>query len=201
MTINVIDKPQIAGILLAAGHSSRMGQPKALLDYNGSSFIDTILNHLYRAGCDPVMSILGESGDLICQCTTVNNYECHYNPVPEEGMLSSLKIAIKKLPASCAGFILALVDHPVVNQDTYQNIVVAARRNPKRIIIPRFYGKKGHPVFFGRSYFKQLLDTPDGSGARIVVRDNQQDIHFLDLEDEGILYDIDTPEELRKWAN
>lgn len=190
--------PKIAGILLAAGFSSRMGQPKALLDYKGSSFIDTILNNLHKSGCDPVISILGESGDMICNCTSVNNFECHSNPNPELGMLSSLKIAIRKLPSNCDGLILALVDHPAVKPETYTDLVTASLDNPNRIIIPNFYGRKGHPVFFGRPYFKQLLRAPEEEGARIVVREHPQDVLYLDVTDEGVVLDIDTQEEYEK---
>ena len=197
MTINSIEKPQIAGILLAAGNSTRMGQPKALLDYDGTSFIDTILNNLQSTGCNPVVSILGDAGEMICQCTSVNNYQCYSNPEPQKGMLSSLKIAIENLPDDCDGFILSLVDHPAVKQSTYQDIVQAAQQNAQRIIIPEFYGKKGHPVFFGRQFFRFLLDAPENEGARVVVQQHLQNVHFLKVEDEGILMDIDTPEEYR----
>lgn len=180
---------------MAAGNSTRMGQPKALLSYNGFSFIDTILNNLQVSGFQPIISILGEAGDTICECTSVNNYECGFNPNPQEGMLSSLKIAIEKLPQNCDGFLLTLVDHPAVQMATYKKIKNSASENPDRIIIPRFFGKKGHPVFFGRRYFRQLLDTPNDQGARIVVRQYPQDIFYLPVEDAGILQDIDTPEE------
>lgn len=192
---------QIAGILLAAGNSTRMGSPKALLDYKGSTFIDTILNHLHQSGCDPVMSILGHSGDMICKCTDVNQYQCYSNPTPEKGMLSSLKIAIEKLPDQCEGFILALVDHPAVQASTYSELVRAASQNPDRIIIPKFFGSKGHPVFFGKRFFNDLMKTPEQEGARLVVHQQMQNVHYLDVEDEGILYDIDTQQELNKWTN
>ncbi len=186
---------RIAGILLAAGDSVRMGYPKALLTYNGVSFIDTILNNLQISGYQPIISILGEAGDTICECTSVDNYECWYNPNPQDGMLSSLKIAIKKLPDDCDGFVLALVDHPAVQLSTYQMILESAIKNPDRIIIPRFFGKKGHPVYFARRYFQQLLDTPNDQGAKIVVHRHQNDIYYLPVEDSAVLKDIDTPEE------
>lgn len=178
-----------------------MGQPKALLDFNGSSFIDTILNNLYIAGCDPVISVLGEDGDLICRLTSANTYQCYSNPQPQLGMLSSIKVAIRQLPEECAGFILALVDHPTVQKETYQKIIASANENPERIIIPQFFGQNGHPVFFGRNYFQQLLDASEDEGARIVVSQHSADVHFLKVEDVGIVQDIDTPEELNKYIH
>ncbi len=193
--MQTVKQPQIAGILLAAGSSTRMGQPKALLAYEESSFVDTILNNLQQAGCDPIISILGNSGELICESTFVNNYQCYFNPEPQKGMLSSLKVAIEKLPEDCDGFILSLVDHPAVKRETYLEIIRAAQENPKRIVIPRFYGKNGHPVFFGKQFFETLLQTPNSMGARVVVQEEIQNVHYISVEDEGILKDIDTPEE------
>ena len=192
---------KIAGILLAAGDSSRMEQPKALLSFNGSSFIDTILDHLSGSGCDPVLSVLGHHGDVICQQTDANTYKCFSNPQPQLGMLSSLKIAIEHLPESCQGFILSLVDHPAVKRETYTAIVQAAKLNPNKIIIPQFYGQNGHPVFFGRVFFQELLNAPNEQGARIVVHQHLDDVHFLHVEDTGILQDIDTPEEYKQLAH
>lgn len=192
--------PQIAGILLAAGNSSRMGSPKALLPINNSTFIDTILKHLNAAGCQPIISVLGAHGEMICRSTAVDTYQCVSNPYPQEGMLSSLKIAIQQLPEEVEGFILALVDHPMVRESTYHEMVKLARRKPDKIIIPRFFGKNGHPVYFGKSYFKQLLDTPNSAGARVVVYQSREMVRFLDVDDAGILQNIDTPEAFGRIA-
>ena len=191
----------IAGILLAAGESSRMGQPKALLPFNGVSFIDTILNNLVQAGCDPVISILGKSADLICKQTDVDNFLCVNNPQPERGMLSSLKLAIRELPAQAQGFILSLVDHPAVKANTYYALFSEARANPDRIIIPDFFGRHGHPVYFGRNFFDALLEAPEDLGARYVVQRYRDRVTYLPVDDEGVILDIDTPEDYGRLVN
>lgn len=185
---------KIAAIVLAAGNSTRMGSPKALLPFEQSTFIDTILERLTAANCQPLITVLGAEGELICRSTMVDTYHCVSNPAPQEGMLSSLKIAIRELPPDCTGFIMALVDHPNVAPDTYRQLSEMARRHPDAIVIPRFLGRNGHPVYFGRPFFKQLLDTDNQYGAQIVVRRSQSMVRFLEVDDAGILQDINTPQ-------
>ncbi|MEJ2054955.1 MAG: nucleotidyltransferase family protein [Calditrichaceae bacterium] len=187
----------ISGILLAAGESSRMGRPKALLPYEGITFIDSILNKFAETGCEPIITILGSHAEMICEKTKVNSFHCFNNPHPEDGQLSSLKIAVKNLPENSLGFILALVDHPMVKLDTYRKLFAMAQSHPGNIIIPEFLGQKGHPVFFGRPFFNSIMDLPLSDGARMVIRENPDEVKFLPVDDEGILKDIDTPDEYR----
>ncbi len=186
------DKNMIAGILLAAGNSSRMGEPKALLSCQGLTFADSILNKLAEINCNPVITILGSSGELIRRQTKVDSFQCFNNPNPELGQLSSLKIAIEKLPDQTKGFILTLVDHPLVKLETYQALYQKAKDTPDCIIIPRFGGRRGHPVYFGERFFISLLEAPLNKGARTVVYENIEDVKYIESDDEGILKDIDT---------
>ena len=185
----------IAGILLAAGDSKRMGEPKALLPYDGITFIDSILNKFSNIGCEPIITILGASAELICEKTKVHTFQCFRNPNPEEGQLSSLQIAIAHLPDESEGFIMALVDHPMVKLDTYIKLFEMAKSNPANIIVPEFYGQKGHPVYFGRPFFDSILHLPLTDGARVVLKENPADVMSLPVDDEGILKDIDTPKD------
>lgn len=189
----------IAGILLAAGESSRMGEPKALLNYQGATFIDSILNKLVEINCEPIITVLGSAAELICKQTRVDSFFCFQNPNPEEGMLSSLKMAIEQLPPETQGFILCLVDHPMVKQETYQSIYHTAAQNPGQIVIPEFMGKRGHPVYFGKPYFDAILNAPPDQGARVVVNSNAENVIYMPVDDEGILKDIDTPEDFKKY--
>ena len=185
----------IAGILLAAGDSKRMGEPKALLPYDGITFIDSILNKFSNIGCEPIITILGASAELIFEKTKVHKFQCFRNPNPEEGQLSSLQIAIAHLPDESEGFIMALVDHPMVKLDTYIKLFEMAKSNPANIIVPEFYGQKGHPVYFGRPFFDSILHLPLTDGARVVLKENPADVMSLPVDDEGILKDIDTPKD------
>ena len=188
----------ISGILLAAGDSKRMGSPKALLPYDGTTFIDSILNKFTEIGCDPIITILGASAELFCNKTNVTKFTYYINPNPENGQLSSLQIAITHLPNDADGFIMTLVDHPLVKPDTYQKLFETAKIHQDKIIVPEFSGQKGHPVYFGRLFFKSILQLPHIDGARMVIRKNPSSVIHLPVEDDGILKDIDTPTDFEK---
>jgi len=191
----------IAGVLLAAGNSSRMGRPKAMLSYNGISFIDTILNNLSEIKCRPIITILGESADLICRQTNVNKYKYYNNPDPDRGMLSSIQIAVKKLPQDCSGFMLTLVDHPVVKLQTYRLLKEEALKSPDYIIIPEVNGKHGHPLYFGKPFYSYLINTPDGQSAKDIIKSHLSRVIYIPVDDEGVLRNINTQDDYKKIIN
>ncbi len=188
----------IAGVVLAAGNSQRMGRPKALLTLQGRYFADILLANLQAAGCAPIFSVLGQQAEAIRRQTQAASFISYINPHPEDGMLSSIKIALNKLPPSAQGFIMALVDHPLVKEATYSAIFEAAAAHPEHIVIPSYKAQHGHPVYFGRPYFAELLSTPDTLGARAVVARHRSEVHYLPVDDAGVLQNIDTPQQYRQ---
>ncbi len=188
----------ISAILLAAGNSGRMGRPKALLPYKNSTFINHILTNLESAGCSPIVTILGKHSSLILENSRAGQYEYAVNEKPEEGMISSIQLGIKILPENSIGFLLALVDHPAVQQTTYKRMINAALENPDQIIIPEYKGRRGHPVYIGRQFFEQLLNAGAKQTARDIINTNKEIVKYLDIDDPGILTDIDFPEDLKK---
>lgn len=190
----------IAAIILAAGDSRRMGSPKALLSFSGATFIDHIMQQVKIAGFRPVVSVLGKSAGQILKQSSISSIEYVINPDPRKGMLSSIQTGLKHLPESAAGFLLLLVDHPFVQQSTLRALIETARNQPGRIIIPRVAGKHGHPVYFDRVFFQDLLNLPAGQSARDVIQKNSGSVIYLDVNDDGILKDIDTPQELEKYG-
>lgn len=172
-----------------------MGRPKALLTLQGRYFIDIILTNLQAAGCAPLMAVLGRQAETIRRQMQTTSFTVHINPHPQNGMLSSLKIAVKQLPSTATGFIMALVDHPLVKPETYRLLWEAAAAHPRQIVIPSYNGEHGHPVYFSRLFFDELLSTPDALGARAVVQQHRAAVHYLPVDDDGILQNIDTPQQ------
>ncbi len=187
---------QIAGILLAAGESYVQSSPLALLPYQGLSFVDNILNNLSEIHCSPVITILGESAELICNETRVNTFQCFNNPDPEGGPLSSIKLALEHLPDGIEGVILAMVEHPLVKLETYQAIHKAAQTGPRQIIIPEFYGRKGHPIYFGKNFFDLLRNASDDIDSEEIIERFIGEIRTIPVQDEGIIMNIDREDSL-----
>jgi molybdenum cofactor cytidylyltransferase len=195
-----LSKQRIASITLAAGDSERMGKPKALLKIGPLVFLETIFNLLEEAKYDPQIAVLGNDFKEIFQSLQKKRKILFLrNQFPEKGQLYSLQCGLKHVPGDVPGCLVVLVDHPLVSLTTYLSIHEAAQNFPYKIIIPVFEGKRGHPVYFGKKYFNDLLTAPLLEGARHVVQKNENGVLELPVDDPGVLVDIDTPEEYNQY--
>jgi len=183
----------IAGIILAAGASSRMGTPKALLDYRGETFLARLIRVLDTV-CDPVIVALGYHAEEI-RASPHGHAQFAVNPDPSRGQLSSLQTALAEVPAAAEGFLFLPVDCPAAEPETVRQIVDAFHSRAELFVIPRHEGRRGHPVCARRELIAEFLALPPTAQARQVVR--RHPAHYLDTSDPGVLSDIDDPEAYR----
>ncbi len=188
----------IAGVILAAGASSRMGAPKALLDYRGETFVARLVRVL-GTRCAPVIVVLGHHADAI-RPQIPTGVQIVVNPDPSRGQLSSLQTALRELPAEADGFAFIPVDSPAVEVDTIAGLAQAfERRAPSTVfVIPRKSGRRGHPVFAAAAIADQLLALPPTAEAREIVHAHVEHTEYVDVNDSGIFADIDDPEAYRR---
>jgi molybdenum cofactor cytidylyltransferase len=182
-----------AGIILAAGESRRMGFPKALLRYRDESFVDTLAG-LFAAQCESVIVVLGADADRI-RDSMKRQVTYAINPDYSRGMTTSLQCGLRAVPANAEGILFTLVDHPAVAPGTLDALMRAPR---PMLRVPRFQGKRGHPVWFRRELTPEFLALDHTGAARDVVHAHRADTEFLDLDDPGIVADIDDAEEYRR---
>ncbi len=189
----------IAGIILAAGASSRMGSPKALLDYRGETFIQRLVRVL-SAVCDPVIVVLGYHADALRPA--VPDATVVVNPAPERGQLSSLQTGLAALPADAEGFLFTPVDSPAVEIATVERLAAEFRRRDPAIqlVIPRYQGQRGHPVFATRAIANELSALPLTAQARDVIHGHVSETLYIDVNDPRILTDIDDREAYRRLS-
>ena len=185
----------IAGIILAAGASSRMGTPKALLNYRGETFLDRLIRVLGSA-CDPVIVVLGYYADEV-RAGAYGNARFVVNPDPSRGQLSSLQTGLGEVPVEAEGFLFMPVDCPAAEPETARQIVKALHTSEKLLVIPRFEGQRGHPVGARRQLTEEFLALPAQGQAKQVVRRHVDRTYYLDTLDAGVLSDIDDPESYR----
>jgi molybdenum cofactor cytidylyltransferase len=187
----------IAGIILAAGASSRMGTPKALLDYRGETFLDRLIRVLGTV-CDPVIVVLGHHADTIRAAVAHGNARFVVNPDPSRGQLSSLQTALAEVPADAEGFLFMPVDCPAAEPETVQRIVDAFHASDEPLlVIPRHEGERGHPVCARRELISEFLALLPEAQAKEVVHRHVDRTYYLDTFDLGVLSDIDDPEAYR----
>ncbi len=199
----------IAAVVLAAGESSRMGRPKALLPIDGVRFIEKIVSSFQSTKVGKILVVLGHNAEEMRQKIADLPVLIVVNNEYKKGQLSSLVAAIRdiqsrqssaELDGILDGILVHLVDHPYVNPILVDVMIDRFYESKKLIVVPRYHGRRGHPVIFSRSLFSELLNAALDQGAKTVVHAHQKDTLEIDTEDEGVTIDIDTPEEYRQFV-
>ena len=176
----------VPAIILSAGESRRMGTPKALLPFRGQTFLDGLIARL-QILCDPVIVVLGHDADRIRPAITAP-VRIVVNPNYPLGMLSSLQCGLRAVPEEAPYAVFTLVDHPNPAAATIAAVVQAP---PAPVVIPRFEGRKGHPVRLSRTVIGELLALRPGAKPTDVLYRHVAATRFLDIDDSGIVDDID----------
>lgn len=168
-----------------------MGFPKALLDIKGETFLGHLIA-LFSAYCAPVIVVLGHEPERI-QAGLDNPQGAVFvvNRDYPLGQLSSMQCGLRAAPASCDSVLFTLVDHPNVRASTIEQLTAAPRAS---LSIPRYEGRRGHPLLFSRELAPEFLALPPTSQARIIIERHAAEIRFIDVDDPGILDNVDDPE-------
>ena len=183
----------IAAVILAAGSSSRMGSPKALLPIDNTTFVHRIAATARAAGANHILIVLGPpDGDRVKGQLPVGAAWA-WNHDPSRGMSTSVQAALNVLPNRTLGMLLWPVDQPLVRVDTVIQIMTAA---PGRIIVPRHEGRGGHPVRIPQRFFPQIAGLPAEEGLRGLLQAEAAAITYVDVDDPGVVQDFDRPEDL-----
>jgi len=189
----------IAGLILAAGESRRMGRDKALLDYRGRSFLECIISTLREAGIKRIVVVLGHHAAEIQQAIKLEGVEVALNPDYGRGQTSSLQAGLRALEQpELEAIVLCLVDHPAVSAETVRRLADSFSQTPTSVVIPTHQGRRGHPVIIARALFEELSSLGADQGANLVIRKHRDTTQFLEIDDQGILLDVDDPETLRQ---
>jgi molybdenum cofactor cytidylyltransferase len=190
----------IVAVVLSAGESSRMGQPKALLPIDGQTFIERIVAALKHAGLERIVVVLGFNAEELRRQIEHLPVEIVVNPDYQQGQLSSLQAAIRYLESdqNCDGMMVHLVDHPYIDPKLVGAMLREFKKSPSMIVVPRHRGKRGHPVIFSCALFGELLNAPMDQGAKAVVNAHRDETLEIDTEEVGVTLDIDTPELYRQ---
>src|SRR5207249_1881828 len=126
----------ISAIVLSAGKSERMGRPKALLPFRGRTFLENILDAIARSSIEHTVVVVGHHRQEIESSIKVPRLV--FNPIYEQGMVTSFQAGIRELPKTTTDAFLFLVDHPVVETETIEALIPS--RHPSRIVMPTFEG-------------------------------------------------------------
>jgi len=181
---------RVAGIILAAGASSRMGEDKARLDWHGKTFLEQVHGTLKKAGANPIRIVLGANAETLPEAISLPAEEFVVNKDWEKGMLSSLIAGLDALPAETDAALVWPVDHPAVSSRLVTRLTEKLVASGKLIALPKHNHKRGHPVLFSATLFSELRAAPHDIGARHVVRNHPGDIIEVETDEEGILLNL-----------
>ena len=194
-------KINTGAVILAGGLGERLKTVglKPFLLYKSKSFIHIAVENANSFRLNPLVIVTNEFfyqklADLKFSAKIL------INPYPEQGMLSSILIGLKEIKSSCSAFFLCPVDYPLVQQKTYHQLLLAHRSFPNQIIIPIYRDKTGHPIVFPRNQFQNLEKAPLDQGARFVTRQYLHLTTTVEVDDPGILININTPELYHKYC-
>lgn len=193
MQVGNEEATNLYAVILAAGSGTRAGGPKALLKLpDGRSFLDLAIERS-RVVTSGVVVVLGPwaAGGSIEDAVVV------INPEPDRGQIYSLRLGIAALPRNATGAFIVLVDQPWVRPATFEKVVSAHYSSPHSIVVPIVnidgLRRRGHPVVFPRWLFDELNgQTAENGGARAVIRSHIDRVLEVEVEDRGVVMDIDT---------
>jgi molybdenum cofactor cytidylyltransferase len=186
-------------VILAAGNSSRLGEPKQLLQFNGKSLI----RHIAEAALDVVggntIVVTGANATLIETELEDLRCQCAYNPDWQEGMSASIKAGIHALESrdlQIKGCILAVSDQPFVSAEVFNALIHAFETTGKPIVASKYSDSLGTPAFFAASYFPALRQLTGAEGAKKLLNRYTDDVSAYAFPKGSI--DIDTQEDYKR---
>ena len=186
--------PRVAGIVLAAGASRRMGRNKMLLELEGESLVRRAARRALEAGLSPVVMVLGHEGERVRAELAGLPCDCAINPDYTGPTSGSLHRGLERLPADVEATVVLLADMVLVTRQMLEGLVAAARRSAAPLFVSRYGDVTAPPLLFRRSLFGELMAwTGEGCGKAVVPR-HQAEAVYLDWP-AAALADVDTPED------
>lgn len=198
--------PSFAGVILAAGDSSRMGTDKALLPWpplvagqppSKETFLSAAIGSLMSAA-DFVLIVAGKNEAALAPIVYAGGASLVANPDPSRGQFSSLQVGLQEvLNRGRDAAIITLVDRPPVNAATVQLLRCALESAPEGVwaVVPEFSGKHGHPYLAGRELMEAFLQAPPTASAREVEHRHRDHIQYVEVRDPFVALNINTPED------
>lgn len=187
----------VGAVVLAAGLSRRMGQPKVLLPWTSRmTIIEHIITQLMMARVDHIVVVTGNRAGEVRRLASGRGAETVHNPDYEAGeMLSSLKAGLEALPPNMAAALVVLGDQPRIQPRVISQVMMSYAEGHGQIVAPTYQGERGHPILIDRRYWPEILALPPGSAPRDVIKKYPAETALIDVNTDSILGDVDTPDD------
>ncbi|MEL6824306.1 MAG: nucleotidyltransferase family protein [Calditrichota bacterium] len=190
----------ITAILLAAGASRRMGPAnKLMLSYEGKPMLLHTLDALIESKIERIIVVKGHQPEAVEATIKDRTVRSVCNPDWERGMTGSIQAGVGIADLGSSGYMICQADMPDILTSTYNKLYDRFFKldSGQQILLPAFKKKRGNPVLFGRSYRQEILRHTEPEGCRALVKKNSSRVSIVEVDDPGILRDIDTPKEFQ----
>lgn len=188
----------ICAIVLAAGLSSRMGKQKLLLPFAGKTVISHIVEQILASSIDKIYVVTGHSKELVSRELSTLPVVIVNNPEYKSGMLSSVRCGLRNLPEKCRAVLVALGDQPSITTTLIDEMLESFAATDKKILVPLYRGKKGHPMLFSKIYCDEILTNYGDVGLRGLLHAHPEDVYEKTVSTSAVLSDMDYPEDYRR---
>lgn len=186
----------LAGIVLAAGESRRMGTPKQLLPFGDRTILECVVDTLLTAGVGEVIVVLGHLAERVRSVLGDRPVKTVVNDRYRDGMLSSVKCGVGATGREHDAALVALGDQPHIDSHVVRVVIQHYRMGNTGIVIPRYGVKKGHPIIINlHKYREAILNLPAHLGLNALMQEHPDDVRLLEIATEDIVRDIDVPED------
>ncbi|MBT7487648.1 MAG: NTP transferase domain-containing protein, partial [Rhodospirillales bacterium] len=198
MTATAPRAPRIAALIMAAGQSRRMGaENKLLADVNGTPMVRRVMDQVMASKTGPVAVVLGHEPERVRECLAGPDVTFVENPDFEQGMSTSLIKGLDVLPDDIDGVVVCLGDMPRVAAEDINHLIAAfSPIEGRAICVPTHRGKRGNPVLWAHRFFDEMRHLHGDVGARHLIGEYADVVAEIEMEDDGVLLDVDTPEKL-----
>jgi molybdenum cofactor cytidylyltransferase len=186
---------EIWAIILAAGESNRMHQPKMLLPFGDKTIIEKVIGNVISSGIKRVIVVLGSDKDNILKVTKKMPVMNCYNKNYRQGMLSSVQCGFRQMDDTCRAVLVFLGDQPGIGPDVINSLTDAYRKSGKGIAMPVFNNERGHPLLFDSKYRDEITGLDPSATLRDLVHKFADDVLEVEVKTESVLKDIDTKDD------
>lgn len=193
------EHPRVAAVVLAAGMSTRMGRNKLLAEIQGEPLVKRVVRSIEASAARPIIVVTGHDHALICAALADTNAMTVHNPDYRGGLSTSLRKGIGEV-GECDAAIIVLGDMPAITSSVIDKMIAAyAPKKRNAICVATSRGRRGNPALFDRVFFRELQTISGDIGAREIIRLHWPLVCEVDVDDDGPLIDLDTPEELEQF--
>ena len=195
-------KRPTAGVILAAGESSRFGEPKQLTKLNNKCLLEWVVDAALASDLDKVVLILGHEHQKIIEVLEdkkrSDKFQTAINPRFRDGQGRSVALGVSRIAETYASVMFLLGDQPMVDPATINHLLGCFLASEKNICVPVSRGKRGNPTIFSNLFYNRLSAIEGDIGGRKIIESNPDQILEVEIENSLVFFDIDTPQDLKE---